>query len=260
MGNATKKILIPQKKVEPAHSPYLTLSNKYDLNVEFLPFTSTMAVSKSEFRKFTINIVHDRLALIFVNKRQINYFFHFVEEIKAIQLPEKIHYFCATPQLKNYLQKYRKSNLSMNKRQIIAGTKSIEDLFPAIKKRYKSLHFVFPCSTRRSPNYDLYQKFFKENGLKYKEMPTYETKFNNISDLAHNDYDMILFFSPLEVKAMLEHFPKFRPNHTKVALLGKETAKVATNAGWDVLIQAPSKTTPSLVDALDRYFKTTVPE
>ena len=255
MVNATKKILIAQKQIDIVHTPYLSLADRHGLKVDFLPFTSKAAVPNSEFRKFANHFESSRLALVFINKQQINYFFQFVEEIKAIQLPEHIHYFCATVQLKNYLQKYRKSNMSMNKRQIIAGTKSIKNLFPAIKKKYKNLHFVFPCSTRRPPSYDVYSSFFKDNGLKYKEVPTYDTQLNDISTLTHTDYHIILFFSPLEVKAMIKHFPKFQPNHTKVAVLGKETAKMADNAGWNVLIQAPSPTVPSLVDALDHYFK-----
>lgn len=257
MGKSTinaHKILIPKNRIEATHAPYLSLAQKHNLTVDFLPFTKTVSVPVCEFRKFTKHIKHDRVALLFTNKVQIDYFFSFIEEIKSIQLSDNTRYFCATPQLKNYLQKYRKGNLNMNKRRIVAGTRSIRDLFPDIKKKYKNLSFLFPCSGKKKS----IGEFFHTNKLSYREVPTYETQLNDIGHLCHEDYHMILFFSPLEVKAMTKHFPDFKPNSTRVAVYGKGTAEAVKEVGWEALIQAPSATVSSLADALDQYFKNMV--
>lgn len=244
--NMQKKILIPQTRIEVAHAPYLALADKYGLFVDFHPFTSIHSVPVSEFRKYKQDIIHRRAALLFTNKVAIDRFFGLTEDIK-VKLSEDTRYFCATEQLKNYLQKY----INMKQRKVLCGSRSIQDIFPKIKK-FKELNFLFPCSnTRRKSLYD----FFKTNNLSYKEVPTYQTKFNDLSHLSDEEYDLILFFSPLEVKAMAEQLPSFRPNNTRVAVFGRATAEAVEQEGWQAHIQAPSPEVPSLAGALDLYFK-----
>lgn len=241
----TKKILIPQTRKDVAHAPYLALAEKYNLKVDFHPFTSIASVPISEFRKYKQDIIHKRAALLFTNKVAVDLFFKLTEEIK-VKLSEDTRYFCATEQLKHYLQKY----IQLKHRKVLCGSKSIQDIYPKIKK-FKELNFLFPCSTRRKPLYD----FFKKNNLSYKEVPTYQTNFNDLTTLPHADYHLILFFSPLEVKAMAEQLPAFQPNNTRVAVFGRATAEAVEQAGWKADIHAPSELAPSLAGALDLYFK-----
>lgn len=246
MQKTSCKILIPQTRIESAHAPYIALTKKYNLTIDFHPFTSIGPVPTFEFRKFKKDILHKKVALIFTNKIAIDRFFKLAEEIK-IKLSEETRYFCATEQLKNYLQKY----IILKQRKVIHGTKNIQDIYPKIKK-FKDFNFLFPCSnTRRKTFYE----FFKTNNLSYKEIPTYQTDFNDLSQLPHQEYQLILFFSPLEIRAMVKHFPDFRPNTTQIAIFGTTTAEVAQQIGWHANIKAPTKEVPSLVDALDLYFR-----
>lgn len=244
--NPAKKILIPQARIDTVHAPYLALAKKYNVAIDFYPFTSIASVPVSKFRKYKQDIIHKRAAFLFRNKVAIDHFFTLVEQIK-VKLSEDTRYFCATGQLKHYLQKY----ILLKQRKVISGTKSIEDIFPKIKK-FKQLNFIFPCSNARTRSL---QAFFKTNNLSYKEIPTYQTNFNDLSNLSHEDYDLILFFSPLEVKAMSEQLPAFQPDGTHVAVFGCATATAVERVGWKAHIQAPSQEAPSLVTALELYFK-----
>ena len=242
---SNKKILIPQKRIEVAHAPYVALADKYGLSVDFHPFTSMGSVSVADFRKYKQDIMHKKAALLFTNKIAIDYFFRLVEAIK-VKISADIRYFCATEQLKNYLQKY----ITIKQRKVVYGRRGVSDIFPKIKK-FKDLNFLFPCSNLRQ--HELYD-FFKDNGLTYKEVKTYETRFNDLSGLSEKGYDLILFFSPMEVEAMKRQLPNFKAKGMRIAVFGKVTANAVKEAGWEADVHAPSVEAPSLVGALDIYF------
>ena len=64
---------------------------------------------------------------------------------------------------------------------------------------------------------------------------------------------MICFFTPGGVKSLLENFPKFKQNGTKIGVFGANTFKAAEEAGLTLDIQAPQPQVPSMVSALELY-------
>ena len=83
----------------------------------------------------------------------------------------------------------------------------------------------------------------------------YRTVSANLSDLKEIKYDMIIFFSQLEIKSLFDNFPKFKQGNTRLAAFGASAAKAIIDAGLLIDIQAPTLETPSMTMALEEYLK-----
>jgi uroporphyrinogen-III synthase len=68
-------------------------------------------------------------------------------------------------------------------------------------------------------------------------------------------YDILVFFSPSGIQSLLENFPDFKQNETRIAVFGNTTIQAATDHGLRVDIKAPTPETPSMTMALERYIK-----
>ena len=66
-------------------------------------------------------------------------------------------------------------------------------------------------------------------------------------------FDVICFFTPGGVRSLLENFPKFKQNGTKIGAFGANTFKAAEEAGLILDIKAPQPMAPSMVSALELY-------
>jgi len=91
-------------------------------------------------------------------------------------------------------------------------------------------------------------------GLKYTKAIFYRTVISDLSDL-NLDYDVLVFYSPAAVKALLENFPNFDQKDIKIASFGEATAKAVKEAGLRLDIQAPVPEAPSMTMALDLYIR-----
>lgn len=83
----------------------------------------------------------------------------------------------------------------------------------------------------------------------------YRTVCSDISDLAVGNYDMLVFFSPQGIRSLQQNFPDYKQGDTKVAVFGNTTKKAAEDAGFTVDVMAPSKETPSMTMAIEKYIK-----
>ena len=77
----------------------------------------------------------------------------------------------------------------------------------------------------------------------------------DLSDLADVYYDILVFFSPSGIESLFHNFPDFKQNDTRIAVFGNTTVKAVENKGLRVDIAAPTKDTPSMSMALERYIK-----
>lgn len=226
-------------------SPYYELSKKYGVKVDFKPFIEVQPVSAKEFRKQKINIL-DHSAVIFTSRNSVMHFFAICKENK-IEVPTDMKYFCVSEQTSNYLQKF----IVVRKRKIFTGEKNIEDLYPLLKK-HKNEKILFPCSNIRK---DDLPKFLQENSFEFTEMTLYKTVAIDLSDLKNVNYDIIAFYSPSGVSSLLENFPGFKQNNTRIATFGSTTSKAVKDAGLIVDIEAPLPGVPSMTGALENYIK-----
>jgi len=240
-----KSILVTQEEPTDLNSPYLKLSERYNVKIDFRPFIQVEAVPIKEFRKQKIDIL-EHTAVIFTSRHAVDHFFQLCLELK-IEMPADMKYFCISDQTSNYLQKY----IVIRKRKIFSGLKDTKDLLEIIKK-HKNEKFLYPCSDiRRNDIPD----FLTENGYHFTEAIMYQTVAANLSDLKNVYYDILAFFSPSGINSLLINFPDFVQNNTRIAAFGPTTAKAVKDANFVLDIEAPLPNAPSMTGALELYIK-----
>ena len=240
-----KNILVTQSAPTDAKSPYFDIEKKYNIKVDFRSFIEVEGVAFKEFRKQKITIL-EHTAIIFTSRNAIDHFFRICKEAK-IETPSDMKYFCITEQTANYLQKY----IVIRKRKVFTGTKTALDLLEVIKK-HKSENFLFPCSNKRQKDLPDYMG---TNDFKITEAVMYETVSSDLSDLENVFYDVLAFYSPSGITSLMENFPGFKQNNTRIAAFGPTTAQAVKDANLILDIQAPMPNAPSMTGALEQYIK-----
>ena len=240
-----KSILVTQAAPTDAKSPYFDIEKKYNIKVDFRSFIEVKGVAYKEFRKQKINIL-EHTAIIFTSRNAIDHFFRICKEAK-IETPSDMKYFCITEQTANYLQNY----IVIRKRKVFTGTKTALDLLEVIKK-HKSENFLFPCSNKRQKDLPDYMG---TNDFKITEAVMYETVSSDLSDLENVFYDVLAFYSPSGITSLMENFPGFKQNNTRIAAFGPTTAQAVKDANLILDIQAPMPNAPSMTGALEQYIK-----
>jgi uroporphyrinogen-III synthase len=76
-----------------------------------------------------------------------------------------------------------------------------------------------------------------------------------LTDLKDIKYDIIAFFSALEIKSMFEQFPDFKQEDRRICVFGTSALKAVTDRGMTVHIQAGTPEAPSIAVALETYLK-----
>ncbi len=246
MKNAKiKSILISQPKPEGDKSPYFDLAKKYALKVDFRPFITVSPVLHKEFKSQKINFL-DFTAIILNSRNSVDHFFRLCGEQKIEMSPET-KYFCVNDSIANYLAKY----IQVRKRKVFTGKATEVELLNVIKN-HPAEKFLFPCSDWRKPDIE---KFMKKNKFQYKEALIYKIISSDLSDLTHVNYDIIVFFSPADIRSLFENFPEFKQNNTQIASFGATTSKAIADAKLTANISAPSTQYPSMSMALDKFIE-----
>lgn len=240
-----KKILVSQPEPATEKSPYFDLAEKHNLKIDFRPFIQVEPVEAKVFRKERINIL-DYTAVIFTSRTAVDHFFRICEEMR-ITVPDTMKYFCTSEATAFYLQKY----IVYRKRKIFYGKSRFDDLIELMEK-HKSEKYLLPLSDMHKP--EIPQKLDKLK-VDYQIAILYRTVASDLSDLSDVNYDVLVFFSPSGIKSLLENFPEFKQNETKIAAFGPTTAKAVKEANLRLDIQAPLPEAPSMTMALDQYIK-----
>jgi len=239
-----KTILVSQPK--PERSPYYDLEQKYGLTIDWRQFIQVDPVSSKEFRRQKV-YPEKYSAVIFTSKNSIDHFFRMCEELR-VKMSAETKYFCLTESVANYLQKF----IVYRKRKVFVGVRKIIDLKPALMKHKAKETFLLPCSNLGSKEVS---KFLTENEFNWKDAMMYKTVASDLSDLSDVTYDVLVFFSPLGISSLLENFPTFKQNETRLAVFGNSTSKAVIDNGLQINIKAPAPETPSMTMALEKYLK-----
>jgi len=241
-----KNILISQPvPVDLEKSPYADIIRKNNVSIEFHKFFKIEGVSAREFRDEKVYI-NEYTAVIFNSKHAVDHFFRIAKEVR-IEVPETMKYFCITESVALYLQKY----IVYRKRKIFYGNNTFQDLMDVILK-HKEESFLVPLSDVHKPEIP---KTLDKAKLKYKKVILYKTISSNLSDLGQMNYDMLVFYSPNEIKSLFDNYPSFEQGEIKVAAFGPTTAKAVKEGGLRLDIQAPTPTCPSMTQALEEFIK-----
>lgn len=226
-------------------SPYDNLNEKYGVKVDFRNFIAVDGLNHKEFRKQKIDILA-HTAIIFTSRNAVDHFFRICEELR-IEIPAEMKYFCISEQTANYLQKY----ITIRKRKIFTGSRTAADLEPYFVK-HKKEKFLFPCSNIRN---DSIPDIMAKHKLSLTEAIIYETGPADLSDLTDVFYDVICFFSPSGVHALVQNFPDWQQKNTRLAAFGPTTAQAILDEKLILDIEAPLPNAPSMTGALEIYIK-----
>ncbi|OAB79973.1 uroporphyrinogen-III synthase [Cochleicola gelatinilyticus] len=240
-----KTILVSQPEPKVENSPYFDLIERQKVKIDFVPFIHVEGVSGKEVRAQKVDL-KDYTAIILTSRNSVDHFFRIAEELR-FKVPDSMKYFCQSEAVAYYLQKY----VVYRKRKIYVGKRTFTELSPLIKK-YKNENFLLPSSDKLKPEVPTVLDDLK---VKWTQSIFYKTVVSDLSDLRNVYYDILVFFSPSGIVSLLENFPDFKQNDTRIAVFGNTTVKAATENGLRVDIQAPTPETPSMTMALEKYIK-----
>ncbi|MBP1531171.1 MAG: uroporphyrinogen-III synthase [Bacteroidaceae bacterium] len=241
-----KKILVSQPKPSSDKSPYFNIERKYGVEIVFRPFIKVESLTPREFRAQKIDIL-EHTAVIFTSRHAIDHFFNLCKELR-ITIPEDMKYFCITETVALYIQKY----VQYRKRKVFFGsTGKIDDLLPTMVKHKQERYFV-PMSDVHS---DEIKNLLEGKKLQFTQGVMYRTVSNDFAEGEPFDYDMLIFFSPSGISALLKNFPNFQQGNIAIATFGVHTAKAAKDAGLTVQLEAPTPQHASITSALEEYIK-----
>lgn len=239
-----KKILVSQPQPTSPKSPYYDLAARHNVEVVFHPFIKVEGLSAKEFRQQHINVL-DYTAIVFTSRHAIDNFFNLCKEMR-VTIPEDMKYFCITETVALYIQKY----VQYRKRKVFFGsTGKIDDLLPAMTK-HKTEKYLVPLSDVHNNEISLKLDAKK---LVHKEVVMYRTVSNDFTPDEPFDYDMLIFFSPSGVQALLKNFPDFKQGEIAIGTFGPTTAKAVKDAGLRLDLEAPSDKYPSITAALEDF-------
>ena len=240
-----KYILVTQPKPETEKSPYFALAKKFSLKIDFCPFVRVEPISATRFRKEKINIP-DYPAVIFTSRNAVDQFFRMCTELRLTP-PETTKYFCLSDSVAYYLQKY----VIFRKRKIFFGRQTVEDLLSVIRKHQEEKYLV-PCSD--TPKQRVLE-VLKERGLNFKKAVIYKALCADLSEINIRQYDVLVLFSPLDVKALQKNFPKFRQSSLRIAAFGPAVSQAVSKAKLRLDIMAPIPGASSMPIVLEQFLR-----
>ncbi len=239
-----KSILVSQPAPNES-SPYLEMAKKEKIKIDFRPFIHVEAVDGKELRTQKIDLSAFS-GIIFTSRNAVDHYFRLAEEMR-FSVPDSMRYICQSEAIANYLQKH----IIYRKRKISFGEKVFSDLLPLFKK-YPTEKYLLPSSEVISA--DIIATMEKSE-VDWTRAVMYKTVSSDISDINIEDYSMLVFFSPNGIKSVQENFSNFKQNDIKIAVFGSTTQNAALEAGFRIDIMAPSKETPSMTMAIEKYIR-----
>ena len=97
------------------------------------------------------------------------------------------------------------------------------------------------------------------HNIKYTKVPMFRTVSNDFKPNEPFDYDMLVFFSPMGVKALKTNFPDFEQGDIVIGAMGATTIEAVKEAGLRLdLTTTPQE--PSMSIVIDHYLKQHCPQ
>ncbi len=243
---AVKKILISQNAPRVL-TPYQGVAEKYGVEFEFRPFYTIQPLTSREFRAQRINLA-EYTAIVFSSRVAIDAFFTLAEELR-VKIPETMKYFCTTELVAMYLQKH----IVYRKRKIFYGTGTPESVIALVGPKHKGEKFLITAS--ESSNIENFTKLFDQQGLDYTVGVFVKSVSSDLKDVRLEDYDMVVFYNPADVKSLEENFPDFRQGDLKFVSFGKSIVRAMEDAGLRIDVKAPTPEAPSVARAIELYLE-----
>ncbi|MBQ7773214.1 MAG: uroporphyrinogen-III synthase [Bacteroidales bacterium] len=228
-------------------SPFTELTSKFNVNLDFHPFFKVEPLCAKEFRAQKINIL-DYTAIVFTAKTTIDAFFKLCEELR-VTVPETMKYFCNSESTAVYLQKH----IIFRKRKIFYGNGTTASILDAIGTKHKEEKFLI-AATADNIKGDLH-KLFSKTKLKFESAAFVKTIYSNLQEFDLSKYQIAVFYSPHDIKSLMESYPEFEQKDLKIATFGPAAAKAVAAAGMKADITAPTPEAPSIAKAILLYMQ-----
>ena len=239
-----KSILVSQPAPNES-SPYLEMAKKEKIKIDFRPFIHVEGVDAKELRAQKIDLAQ-YTGIIFTSKNAVDHYFRLAEEMR-FTVPDSMRYICQSEAIANYLQKH----IVYRKRKISFGEKTFADLLPLFKK-FPSEKYLLPAADVLSPDV---VKVLDSAPIEWTRATMYRTVCSDLTDISVKEYDMLVFFSPQGIRSLGKNFENFEQKDTKIAVFGTTTEQAAKEAGLRIDVMAPSKETPSMTMAIEKYIR-----
>jgi uroporphyrinogen-III synthase len=240
-----KYILVTQPKPENEKSPYFALAKKYSLKIDYCPFIRVEPIPAKIFRKDKVSIA-DYPAVIFISRNAVDQFFRMCTEMR-VPISENTKFFCLSDSVAYYLQKY----VQFRKRRIFFGNQTIEDLLRVIEKHPEE-KFLVPCAD--TPKQRVLE-VLTEHKLNYKKAVMYKTLSADLTEINIRLYDVLVMFSPLDVKTLFKNFPKYKQGTQRIAAFGPAVVQAVNKARLRLDIMAPIPGATSMPVVLDHFIR-----
>ncbi|WP_392437282.1 uroporphyrinogen-III synthase [Cruoricaptor ignavus] len=239
-----KSILVSQPAPGET-SPYAEIAKKEKVKFDFRPFIQVEGVDSKELRTQKIDL-SQYTGVIMTSKNAVDHYFRLAEEMR-FAVPDSMRYVCQSEAIANYLQKH----VVYRKRKISFGEKTVADMLPLFKK-YPDEKYLIPTSDVMSPDIPA---ALNKAGIDWTRAIMYRTVYSDLSDLRVKDYDMIVLFTPQGIRSLKDNFKDFEQGSTKIGVFGANTQKLAEEEGLTVDVMAPTRETPSMTMAIERYIR-----
>jgi uroporphyrinogen-III synthase len=242
-------------------SPFFELIQKHGLNIDYVPFIRIEGVGIKEFRTQRVDILA-HTAVIFTNRIAIDHFFRICEEGR-IAVPETMKYLCYTEAIALYLQKY----IIYRKRKISFADGTFTGLMELVLK-HRDERLMLALTEPHKPEIP---ETLEKLKVKFDPAILARTVTADLSGVDVSRYDMVVLYSPAEVKALVEKFGDMTGGQgilgasssggvlgdgfgaPLVATFGDGTTRKAIEKGIVVSAMAPTPEAPSMVRALDIF-------
>jgi uroporphyrinogen-III synthase len=235
-------------------SPFYELIQKFSLAVNYTPFIHIEGVGAKEFRGQRVEIL-DHTAIIFTNRTTIDHFFRICEETR-VEVPETMKYICQTEAIALYLQKY----IVYRKRKISFADGSFTGLMELILK-HREENFLLTLSEPHKPEIPATLEKLK---IRFDRVILARTVSSDLSNLKPDDYQMVVMYSPADVKSFVEQFAGQGAGDGSgagvderdlplIATFGEGTARKAIDSGLTVSVMAPTPEAPSMARAIEIF-------
>ena len=225
-------------------SPFFELTQKYDLAIDYAPFISIEGVNAKEFRAQRVEIL-EHTAIIFTNRTTIDHFFRICEETRVV-IPETMKYLCYTEAIALYLQKY----IIYRKRKISFADGTFPGLMELVLK-HKDERFLLTLSEPHKPEIP---QTLEKMKIRFDRVILARTVSTDLSKIDMSRYQMVVLYSPPEVKTLVEQFPAVTGREMPlIAAFGEGTTRKAVESDLTVSAMAPTPEAPSMARALDIF-------
>ena len=241
-----QKILVSQNAPRVL-TQYQSVTEKFGAAFQFCPFFKIEPLTSREFRAQRINFL-DYTAVVFSSRHVIDAYFSLAEELR-VKIPETMKYFCTTEAVAMYLQKH----IVYRKRKIFFGNGTPESVIGLIGPKHKGEKFLITMTEGSSV--EAMTSLFQAHHLEYATGVFVKPVSQDLKDVNLQDYDMIVFYNPADVKSLQENFPDFRQGDIKMVSYGRSIVRAMEEAGLRIDVKAPSPEAPSVARAIELYLE-----